>query len=69
MHDLVLAKCAAGQPRDWNYAKDALRAGLVHREALLQRVADLPLADETRARVHAAIAAMPLAPIRPTSRG
>jgi hypothetical protein len=25
----VLSKCAAGRPRDWDYARDALAAGVV----------------------------------------
>jgi hypothetical protein len=28
-HDLVLAKCAAGRERDWDFAREALRAGVV----------------------------------------
>jgi len=69
VHDLVLAKCAAGRARDWDYARDALRAGLVDRDVLLRRAGDLPVTEEARARVHAAIAAMPVAPIRPTAPG
>lgn len=43
-HDLVLAKCVAGRDRDWEFARDALLAGLVHADVLLARVAHLPVA-------------------------
>lgn len=42
-HDLVLAKCVAGREKDWEYAREALKAGLVRLEALLARVPDLPV--------------------------
>jgi hypothetical protein len=51
VHDLVLSKCAAGRQRDWDYARDALAAGIVGGELLLQRVADLPLNAVGRAHV------------------
>jgi hypothetical protein len=51
VHDLVLSKCAAGRQRDWDYASDALTAGIVGGEMLLQRVADLPLDHVGRAHV------------------
>jgi hypothetical protein len=47
-HDLVLSKCAAGRERDWDYAAEALKAGLVTADLLLARVPDLPLNDELR---------------------
>jgi len=43
VHDLVLAKCAAGRERDWEFARDALRAGLVDESELLARVDALPV--------------------------
>jgi uncharacterized nucleotidyltransferase DUF6036 len=46
-HDLVLAKCAAGRDRDWEFALSALRAGLVDGDELLVRIDAMPL-DETR---------------------
>ncbi len=49
-HDLVLAKCAAGRERDWEFAGDAIRAGLVDSRELLTRIDGIPL-DE-RHRVH-----------------
>jgi hypothetical protein len=50
-HDLVLSKCAAGRPRDWEFARDALTAGLVELETLLARVADLPIDARTQSEV------------------
>jgi hypothetical protein len=43
IHDLVLSKIAAGRERDWEFAREALKAGLVNGDELLQRAADLPL--------------------------
>lgn len=42
VHDLVLAKCAAGRDRDWQFAHDAIAAGLVRVDELLRRTEDLP---------------------------
>jgi hypothetical protein len=42
VHDLVLAKCVAGRSRDWEFARDALSAGIVRFGDLLGRVEDLP---------------------------
>lgn len=42
----MLAKCAAGRERDWEYAETALEHGLVDPEELLRRAPDLPLARE-----------------------
>lgn len=50
VHDLVLSKCAAGRDRDWDYAREALRAGIV-RGDLVERVALLPVLDEARDHV------------------
>ncbi|HTD09199.1 MAG TPA: hypothetical protein VK680_09940 [Solirubrobacteraceae bacterium] len=47
-HDLVLSKCVRGTERDWEYASEALKAGLVRPEALLAGVADLPVDGETQ---------------------
>ena len=43
VHDVVLAKCAAGRERDWEFAEAALRHRIVAQEELLRRVVDLPL--------------------------
>jgi hypothetical protein len=47
-HDLVLSKCVAGRERDWEHAEQALRAGLVEGQILLERAAQLPV-DADRA--------------------
>jgi hypothetical protein len=44
MHDLVAAKCAARRDRDWTYAQQALRYGLVDPDVLWARAQTLPLA-------------------------
>jgi uncharacterized nucleotidyltransferase DUF6036 len=46
VHDLVLSKCVAGRPRDWEFAEEALRHGLVKAAELRRRASDLPLAGE-----------------------
>jgi hypothetical protein len=43
VHDLILAKCVRGEDRDWDFARDALSAGLVQIEELLARTDDLPV--------------------------
>lgn len=57
-HDLVLAKCVAGRPRDWDFARDALAAGLVRPEELLDRIDDLPVPDEGRQHVRRQLTAI-----------
>jgi len=52
-HDLVLAKCAAGREHDWEFAREAIRHGLVEPDELLRRVPDLPLADARREHLRA----------------
>jgi hypothetical protein len=39
----VLAKCVAGRDRDWDFAREALRAGVVDPEELQSRVPLLPI--------------------------
>ena len=51
VHDLVLSKCVAGRPRDWEYAKEALKAGLVQSEELVRRLPDLPVEPDVRTRI------------------
>lgn len=48
IHDLVLSKCAAGRERDWEYAREALKSGLLDADVLLARIPDLPVAAQTR---------------------
>lgn len=47
-HDLVLAKCVRGEPRDWEFADEAIAASLVGVEQLLNRVDDLPVEGQRR---------------------
>lgn len=51
VHDLVLAKCAAGRDRDWDFARVALEAGLVEIDELFRRLPDLPLPPAARSHV------------------
>lgn len=57
-HDLVLAKCAADRNRDWEFAREAVKAGLVEVRTLLERVDALPLSRNRRVSIRAHIAAM-----------
>jgi hypothetical protein len=50
-HDAVLAKCAAGRERDWEFAREAIRHGVVDTEELARRAADLPLPASQRTRI------------------
>lgn len=50
-HDLVLAKCVAGREKDWAFAEEAIRHGLVEPGELRARLPLLSLDDELRARV------------------
>jgi hypothetical protein len=65
-HDLVLAKCAAGRERDWEFALDALRAGLVSGDELLDRIDEMPLDPVRRDHVRAMVAGL-LARVRSSS--
>ena len=50
-HDLVLSKCAAGRDRDWDFAREALRGGVVEYEELERRIDDLPIRSSDREHV------------------
>lgn len=50
-HDLVLAKCARGLERDWEYAAAAVSAGLVEAETLLARLPGVPVPENVRAHM------------------
>lgn len=56
IHDLVLAKCAAGRDRDWEFARDALAAELVQVEELIRRAEDLPVSASEKERIRKALA-------------
>ena len=50
-HDLVLAKCVAGRARDWEYAREAIRSGLVEERVLLERIPTLPVSSQVRRHI------------------
>jgi hypothetical protein len=52
-HDLVLAKCARGWERDWEYAAAAIEARLVERGILVARIDTLPVAEPARNHIRA----------------
>jgi len=58
VHDLILSKCAAGRKRDWDFAEDALRHGLVDPREPQRRAADLPLAVDETERIQQTLAAI-----------
>lgn len=49
--DLVLAKCAAGRDRDWEFARAAVAGGVVDQGTLLAGVDDLPVGEDQRASI------------------
>lgn len=51
VHDLVLAKCAAGRQRDWDFAADAIQHDVVDPQKLLRRLPTLPLPHAQRAHL------------------
>jgi hypothetical protein len=57
-HDLVLAKCVAGRERDWEFARDAIEAGLVELGLLLERAADLPVGAAHQDRIRTSLGAV-----------
>ncbi len=57
-HDLVLAKCARGDQRDWDFAREAVNAGIAEISVLTARVEDMPLESQHRDRIRAMLAAI-----------
>jgi hypothetical protein len=57
-HDLVLAKCAAGRERDWAFAREAIRAGLVDPNELRRRAGHLPVSEAALAHIEAMLRAI-----------
>jgi len=51
VHDLLLAKCAAGRERDWPFIEEALRHRLADPALLLERLPTLPLEPPRLAEV------------------
>jgi uncharacterized nucleotidyltransferase DUF6036 len=62
IHDLVLAKLVAGRARDWEFARDALAAGLVRVRTLRERVEQLPVRGAHREHIASLLAAMAAQP-------
>jgi hypothetical protein len=54
VHDLVLAKLAAGRPQDLDYAEEAIRASLVDVEVLAQRLELVAERDQSAVGEHLA---------------
>ncbi len=54
----MLTKCVAGRDRDWEFARVAIRHGLVEPEELLRRIPDLPLPEGARERLQQTVAGM-----------
>jgi hypothetical protein len=62
VHDLMLAKYAAGRDKDLRFTADAIQHGLARRSLLEERLAGMPLTTEHRALVARRIAADFVAP-------
>jgi hypothetical protein len=54
----VLSKCVAGRERDWEFARDALAAGLVLTETLVARISDLPVDVQEQRRLRRMLRAL-----------
>jgi hypothetical protein len=52
-HDLILAKCAAGRERDWEFAKAALSVGIVELAPLLALIDRMPIRPEDQIHLRA----------------
>lgn len=58
MHDIVLSKCVAGRDRDWDYAREAMRHGLVTLEGLRAGIPMLPIPEPDQQRIEAMLEAL-----------
>ena len=47
-HDAILAKLAANRERDWEFARDAIAAGIIDPAVLFERIPGLPVGEELR---------------------
>lgn len=54
-HDLVLSKLVANRNRDWDFAREALKAQLVDLGVLFERVKDLPVDEKIRRSIAAGL--------------
>jgi hypothetical protein len=68
-HDLVLAKCAAGRDRDWDFAREAIKAGVVQVETLVERVDALPLSEGQRTSIRVRLDTLTEADVRTPATG
>lgn len=59
VHDLLLAKAAAGREKDLAFLGEALSHGLASRQTLVERCDALPLPAEARERVRRRVLAAP----------
>jgi hypothetical protein len=57
-HDLVLAKCAAGRDRDWEFAREAIRGSVVEPATLIARADTLPLREDQRISIRRRLEAL-----------
>jgi hypothetical protein len=57
IHDLLLAKYAAGRDKDHEFIADAIRHRLAQRDELLRRLPGLPVDEAHRSRIEARIVA------------
>jgi hypothetical protein len=57
-HDLILSKLAANRERDWEFATEAINAGLVQFDVLEERVGSLPVPLELQQLIARSLAAM-----------
>ena len=57
-HDMVLAKLVRGDERDFDYAKAAMKAGLLDQSILRNRIPDLPIDAELRNHVETLVSAL-----------
>ncbi len=55
-HDLVLAKLARGEERDWDFARAALQVGIVGEETLRALLPLMPVSGDDQTRIREAVA-------------
>jgi hypothetical protein len=56
VHDLALAKYAAGREKDLEYTRELVKAGYVYERVLLDRVEGLPVQEALRSIIRGRIA-------------
>ena len=68
MHDIVLSKCVAGRGRDCDYAREAMRHGLVTLEGLRAGIPMLPIPGPDQQRIEAMLEALARQAAAPAER-